>query len=178
VWISDSIPGEIQGKPLITQNGPSPGEYIFFTHNQNVTIGDPIGSFSMVMGSSGSLVFTEMAGDSPYDPDQANLVRVETLRLPYSPLGVAHDPENGRYPGGEGNTRDLLIWSTSANEGRGDNGYTRAFQLPRLFTPEFVCKSSVLESFESLFARRKTSNLLLSDASHIIFEGKSMEHNR
>jgi hypothetical protein len=147
LWVSDSIPGEIQGKPLITKNGPSPGEYIIFTHNQNVTIGDPVGSFSMVMGVSGSLIFTEVAGDSPYDPAQTNLVRVETLRLPYSPLGVASDPQKGKFPGGDGNTRDLFIWSTSTNDGLGPNGYTRAFQMPRLFTPDFVCKSSVFRVF-------------------------------
>ena len=142
MWISDSIPGEIQGKPLISQSERTPGEYIFFTHNHNVTIGDPVGSFSMVEGATGELLFSEVAGESPNDPDPSNLVRVSTLRLPYSELGVSPSPNYGRYPGGENNDRDLFVWSTSDNLGRAPNGYTRAFQLPRLFDPVFIGKST------------------------------------
>ena len=78
------------------------GEYIFFTHNLNTDGDEPVGSFSMVLASTGAWIFSEIAGDSSRDPDTADL-RLDTLRLPYSALGVAHDPIRGKYPGGEGN---------------------------------------------------------------------------
>jgi len=132
------VPGEIQGNPIVTSGERFNGEYIMFTHNQNVTSAEPVGGFSMVVAETGDLIFTEIAGDSVNDPDPANLVRVDTLRLPYGPLGTAPSPDFGRYPDGEGNAQDLFVWATNINMGWGPNGYTRAFQLPRLFTPAFV----------------------------------------
>jgi hypothetical protein len=123
------------GRPIISK--VDPGAYIFFTHNQaNVTTGEIVGSFSMMNGTNGSMMFTEVAGDSIHDPDPSTLTLVNTYRMPYSALGVSHEPEYGRYPGGESNTHDLFVWSTSELEGRGENGYTRAFQLPNLFEPD------------------------------------------
>jgi hypothetical protein len=103
-----------------------------------MTSGELVGTFSMVNGIDGTMMFTELAGESRVDPDTESLSRVSTLRLPYGPLGVAHEPEWGRYPGGKGNIHDMFIWSTSDLGGRGNNGYTRAFQLPKLFEPEFA----------------------------------------
>jgi len=135
MWISESIPGAVEGKPVATRLDS--GEFIFFTHNQiDLTTGEIVGSFSMLNGADGTLMFTEVAGESRFDPDESSLGRVDTLRLPYSALGVSHSPAYGRYPGGESNEHDLFVWSTSTLGGRGDNGYTRAFQLPKLFNPE------------------------------------------
>jgi hypothetical protein len=134
MWTSGSVPGQIEGTPLITKSARSPGEYIFFTHNQNVTTIAPVGSFSLVSGENGELLFTEVAGDSPNDPSTDSLI----LSLPYGPLGVAYEPDFGRYPGGEANDNDLFVWSTSDGEGKGPNGYSRAFQLPVLFIPDFA----------------------------------------
>lgn len=103
-----------------------------------MTSGELVGTFSMLNGVDGTVMFTEMAGESRVDPDPATLGGVGALRLPYAPLGVSHKPEWGRYPGGTGNVRDLFIWSTSDLDGRGDNGYTKAFQLPKLFEPVFA----------------------------------------
>jgi hypothetical protein len=137
MWESDPVPGKIQGTPIISQGDQ--GLYIFFTHNRiNKTSNEIVGSFSIIDGSDGSLMFSEIAGDSRMDPDLNQLRRVDTLRLPYAALGVAHKPEWGKYPGGEGNVHDVLLWSTSVSEGREDAGYTRAFQLPKLFEPEFT----------------------------------------
>ncbi|KAL3919798.1 MAG: hypothetical protein SGILL_003571 [Bacillariaceae sp.] len=83
-------------------------------------------------------MFSELAGESRLDPEPDQLSRVSTVRLPYTALGASHSPEYGRYPGGDGNDHDLMIWSTSDSQGRGDNGYTRAFQLPKLFEPVFA----------------------------------------
>lgn len=160
MWVSESIPGEIQGKALSTQNGPNAGEYMFFTHNQNLMTADPFGSFSSVLAETGALVFTEISGESQFDPEADTLARLESLRLPYGPLGVAYGPEYGRYPGGEGNSNDLFIWSTSVEDGKGPNGYTRAFQLPRLFTPDYARKFS-FKSYDLVYfltRKRKPSH--------------------
>jgi hypothetical protein len=136
MWISEAIPGRIQGKPIITK--VDPGDYIFFTHNRvDIITGEVFGSFSMMNGKDGVTMFTEVAGESRMDPEPSMLERISTLKLPYSALGVSHSPEYGRYPGGENNNHDLFVWSTGDLEGRSDNGYTRAFQLPKYFEPEF-----------------------------------------
>ena len=66
MWESESIPGQIQGTPLITYSAASPGKYIMFTHNQkNVSSGSTYGTFSMVQAdANGTLIFSEDAGDS------------------------------------------------------------------------------------------------------------------
>ncbi|KAL3936326.1 MAG: hypothetical protein SGARI_002605, partial [Bacillariaceae sp.] len=136
-WISDPIPGRIAGNPIITQMDP--GLYVLFTHNvKNVTTDELVGSFSMLNGLDGAMMFSEEAGEGRLDPPPEALTRTSTLRLPYTALGVSHSPEYGRYPGGDNNRHDLFIWSTSDNQGRANNGYTRAFQLPKLFEPVFA----------------------------------------
>ena len=100
----------------------------------------PFGSFSVLQADeNGSLMFTEDAGDSPSDPDPTT-TRIGDLRQPYGPLGVSHSPVAGRYLGGENNLNDIIVWSTSVDEGRGGSGYTRVFQIPRLFQPVFAGK--------------------------------------
>lgn len=103
-----------------------------------MTSGELVGRFSMIDGVDGKLMFTEVAGESRMDPDLDQLSFVDTLQAPYAALGVAHEPEFGRYQEGQGNAHDIFIWSTSILDGRGDDGYTRAFQLPKLFEPEFA----------------------------------------
>ena len=145
LWESDFIPGRIQGTPIISKNGDAtgnPGRYVFFTHNQ-VVDGSWVGTFSILQADlNGGLVFSEMAGESSTDPQPENFEFVNTLRLPYGPLGVAHTPDQGRYPAGQNRTSDLLVWSTSDGDGRDDNGYTRAFQFPKDFQPAFIGKCS------------------------------------
>jgi hypothetical protein len=181
MWISDIIPGEIQGKPLITESELSPGEYIFFTHNQNVETLEPYGTFSMISSDTGALMYTEDAGDSLNDPDLADVPSLTSLRLPYAPLGVAHAPAFGRYPAGEGNGNDLFIWATSEGQGKSPAGYSRAFQLPRLFQPEFVGKFSGL--LRTIIFYRFESKVIspyrhFRNAQHVIFEGKQVERSR
>jgi hypothetical protein len=136
-WISNSIPGKVQGVPIVTK--VDPGLYVFFTHNErNATTGEVVGIFSMINGMNGDLMFSEIAGESKVDPEPEQLSLLSHLRLPYTALGVSYAPDFGRYNGGDDNIRDLFVWSTSDLEGRGENGYTRAFQLPQLFEPEFA----------------------------------------
>jgi hypothetical protein len=141
LWESESIPGRIQGTPIVSKNGDitnNPGRYVFFTHNE-VIDGQWVGSFSILRADlNGGLAFTEMAGESTSDPVAGQFEFVSTLRLPYGPIGVAHFPDSGRYPLGQNRTSDLLVWSTSAGEGRSENGYTRAFQFSEGFQPAFM----------------------------------------
>lgn len=102
-----------------------------------MTSGKLFGSFSLVMADSGRLLWTESAGESDLDPSVSNL-RLDTLKLPYGAVGVSHFPSQGKYPGGLGNFNDIFVWSTSDEFGRAPNGYSRAFQLPRIFSPEFA----------------------------------------
>jgi hypothetical protein len=152
LWVSDSVPGQIQGTPIVTRDG----KYIFFTHNENVSSDAPFGSFSMVHAEdNGKLLFTEVAGSSSDDPVPT---RVETLLQPYGPLGVAHSPTEGRYLAGFTNSNDVFIWSTSTSEGKDPNGYTRAFQIPPFFSPPFARKYAVRR--ENKHLTRRDSNCL------------------
>lgn len=139
MWTSEQIPGRIQGRPIPNQSLSAKGQYIFFTHNIDTATDEPVGAFSMMLSESGELIFTEIAGDSPNDPAPEDL-RVETLRLPYGPLGVAPFPQQRRFTAGQANSNDLFVWSTSVNDGIAPNGYVRAFQLPTLFQPQFAGK--------------------------------------
>ncbi|KAG7361838.1 PQQ-like domain containing protein [Nitzschia inconspicua] len=157
LWKSESVPGTIQGSPIITQ--VNPGLYVFFNHNQrNLTSGELVGSFSMINGVDGTMMFTEIAGESRVDPGPDTWSRISSLRLPYTALGVAHQPEWGRYPGGKDNIRDVFIWSTSDMEGRGEHGYTRGFQLPKLFDPRFA------PSMHTTFLRETRWNAIAAPA--------------
>ena len=66
------------------------------------------------------------------------MTRLSTLSVPYSPIGVVHQPTVQRYPGGAGNQNDLFVWASASEGGRGPNGYTRAFQLPTIFDAAFA----------------------------------------
>jgi len=130
------------GTPVVSDGFNNPGDYIFFTHNI-VEGNEEFGSFSMLTSDNGLILWSEIAGDNENDPNPADL-RVDTLRLTYGPLACSHEPLEGRFPGGQSNDNDVCVWSTSDNGGRGPNGYTRAFQLPRLFESAF---SGMLKTF-------------------------------
>jgi len=130
LWVSDPIEGEVQGTPIINSGLDRKGEFIYFTHNSVTPDGAAVGIFSAMDSSSGSLLFSEVAGSSPNDPQDLEGFRIETLQFTYGPLGVSHIPIDGRYPGGARNSNDIFVWSTSDADGRGPNGYTRAFQVP------------------------------------------------
>ena len=140
LWESEPIPGVIQGTPVIGQSTDEAGnKYIYFTHNHNTESIDAslavYGSFSF-MDESGNMIFTEDAGAATSDPAVPG--RLDDYAQPYSPVGIAYMPMFGRYPGGADNANDLLLWSTSISDGQGPNGYTRAFQIPTPFAPDFA----------------------------------------
>ena len=129
----------IQGTPTIGKSTDNAGNtYIYFTHNHNMNAIDSsgaYGSFSVMQESTGDVIFTENAGNSTSDPEPG---RLDTLQVTYGPVGIAQLPLFGRYPGGLDNSNDLLLWSTSIENGEGPNGYTRAFQIPSPFSPDFA----------------------------------------
>lgn len=80
------------------------------------------------MEQNGTLMWTESAADSNVTEDD----------LPYTAFGVSHSPDNGKYDGGQFNNNDIVVWSTSGDNGVANAGYTRAFQLPPIFDPQLV----------------------------------------
>ena len=106
------------------------GLYILATHNTNTTslTEPPTGYFSIFdFNTNGTVIWTE-ASNATNATDIA----------PYTALGVAHSPKFGKFTGGETNTNDIVVWTTSTQEGLGRDGYTRAFQLPFVFDPQFT----------------------------------------
>ena len=106
-WVSP-IPGRIAGTPAID----SSGFYVYCVHNEEVDAGGIVGHFSIVNDpAEGELLYT-----APSPTNDA-----------FAPLDIAHNPIQGNYDGGEGNTNDLLVWGSS------QSGHTYAFQMPANF---------------------------------------------
>lgn len=101
------------------------------THNTNTTstTSDPDGIFSVLQaGENVTLLFSEInskafANDT-YGP------------YSYGPPTVGHGP--GNFPGGQLNTNDVVVWTTSRKGGKSNKGYTFAFQLPVVFQASLV----------------------------------------
>ena len=108
LWTSPDFEGVPAGSPVISDDG----EYIFLTHNTN---NGTVGTFSILSASSdGELFYTE---------------RNETA--PFSPPGIYHNPAEGFYDGGEGNTNDIVVWSFAITDSSNSvSGAKFAFQFP------------------------------------------------
>jgi len=119
-WISEAVDGRIIGTPVATELG----EYVYATHNINLSGTDPEGIFSIFsVKGNGTVIFSEKA-----------TARNTTDIAPYSALAYSHMPTGGNYAGGSGNTNDIVAWISTRSDGVGDAGYTRAFQLPQVFS--------------------------------------------
>jgi hypothetical protein len=70
--------------------------------------------------------------------------------MPYAPIGVAHFPTEGKFPGGQGNDNDVFIWSASTEKGMGPSGYTRVLQIPRVFAAAFARKYMVKVKYDCI----------------------------
>ena len=113
IWTSQALEGACSGTPVISQDG----EYVFLTHNLLSA-----GHFSILSASKNGLPLY-----SQLDPNQ-----------PYAPPGIYYNPQEGYYPGGSGNSNDIIMWayrprSTELTVG---SGLTMAFQFPFGFTGE------------------------------------------
>lgn len=134
LWTSANLPGTIQGTPVIDSNRIDlRRKYVLLTRNTNVVLLDPnatgtggvIGHLTMLQATNGDVVWTQ----AEIDIDHIEVVDAQG----YGPLGFADNPSMGLYSGGMQNINDLVVWTNSAQEGRGSSGYTFAFQLPPLF---------------------------------------------
>jgi hypothetical protein len=112
LWISDNIDGEAVGTPLISDNG----KYVFLNVNQNGSFGF-FTILSAVMG--GSRFFNRLV-----------------TTCPFAPPGIFHNPVQGYYDGGAGNTNDIIMWSCDARAPFLDFGGIFAFQFPVNFADD------------------------------------------
>ena len=111
LWISSGIDGECAGTPKISNDE----NFIFLNVNQE----DIFGHFTILTKD----------GDSFFN-------RLLT-RCPFAPLGIYHNPYEGYFDGGAGNTNDLIMWSCDATiQDSYDFGGIYAFQFPVGFTGE------------------------------------------
>lgn len=130
LFVSVPIAGIIQGTPVLSR-GYHPGRFIFVTHNTNMMSTDETqpqtGHFSVLDTMfNGTVVFTESHATVASSADRI---------FPYGPVGISHNPTHGNYLGAGSNTNDIVVWTTSALEGRGLQGSVRGFQLPVGFEP-------------------------------------------
>jgi hypothetical protein len=101
--------------------------------NVETTDGQLEGFFSVMLTvENGSIHYTEGAGSV-----------TATDKFPYAPLAVAHKPQLGKFPYGLVDNNDIVVWGTSHQEGRGQWGYTRAFQIPENYDPLVMSLSTV-----------------------------------
>jgi hypothetical protein len=108
--VSNSLEGACAGNAKVS----SDGEHVFINHNSEAR---SVGFFTVIATSqSGEVLFTS-------DGDATQ---------PYGPLGIYHNPIQGAYEGGLGNTNDILLWSYQPKPGETtiDNGGSFAFQFP------------------------------------------------
>jgi hypothetical protein len=113
-WISTPLEGAAAGSPLASFDG----RYVFLTHNSNAM---SVGHFSVL----DSLDATD---SKPVFP----LYSEFNVTNPFSPPGIFHNPEEGYYDGGQGNTNDVVVWSHAPNplENRVGLGSAFVFQFP------------------------------------------------
>ena len=132
LWVSEVLEGVASGSPVASNDG----QYIFLTHNSG---GGTEGHFTVLNATLGDVFFTQRNQEAPF-----------------APVGIHHQPAEGYYDGGEGNTNDILVWSVQPRPSDtvvGD-GMTFAFQFPL----EFVGNSNdgltyTILSFQGLEVR-------------------------
>ena len=110
IWESTPLEGACAGTPKIS----SDGEFVFLTHN-------------LVSSGHFTILFSDLATPlySQFNPVQ-----------PYSPIGIFHNPMEGRYFRGANNTNDILVWSYAPfpEEAGVGQSSTFGFQFPVDFT--------------------------------------------
>lgn len=125
LWSSSSLAGYNVGSPVIYQTR-NEETYVALTHNSELLRPDnstiTTGRITMLRADEGRLLWTE----SEWSRDE--------IPTGYGPPGIASNPIAGKYVGGELNSNDIIVWTSSDKNGRGNLGYSYALQLPRGFT--------------------------------------------
>lgn len=139
-WISTPLEGAAAGSPLASFDG----RYIYLTHNSNAM---SVGHFSVLDSLDASL-------STPVFP----LYSEFNTTNPFSPPGIFHNPEEGFYDGGQGNTNDIVVWGHAPNplENRVGFGSSFVFQFPI----GYGSPSSVLRQGEAANATKDMSRRL------------------
>jgi hypothetical protein len=113
-WISAPLEGAAAGSPVVSFDG----RYVFLTHNSNVL---SVGHFSVLDTFGASTNASILPIYSEFNDT-----------YPFSPPGIYHNPAEGYYDGGQGNTNDLVIWSFAPKplESQVGVGAAFVFQFP------------------------------------------------
>lgn len=115
------------------------GRYVLINSNvENTGYFSVFDVATVTSGASLEPIYQATADEFPVlinvtDPDAlSNITSANVTNLPFAPLGVALQPAEGYYDGGENNTNDLFVWATDTQVGasQGGIGQMYAFQLP------------------------------------------------
>ena len=115
MWKSGQLEGVASGTPVAS----GAGDLVYLTHNSNF---QSTGHFTCLMASmGGQTIFSQ-----------------QNTTNPFSPPGIYHNPVEGYYDGGEGNTNDIVMWSfqPKPEDTTVGVGATFAFQLPIAYPDE------------------------------------------
>lgn len=137
IWTSSELPGTPNGSPVVYTNQYANENYILLTHNSILLKSDN----STVIAGHVTLLHTERGRVSWTDSEWSR----EDIPKGYGPPGHVSNPLRGKYDGGTKNSNDLVVWASSAMEGRGPLGNTFAFQLPNNFE-ETTQQTNALET--------------------------------
>jgi hypothetical protein len=123
LWTSAGFPGVANGSPLVYANKGDSRSYVILTHNNHFksqinNSTTTAGHVTLLQTVTGHAVWTDSEWSSGTDPKG------------YSPPGIVRNPASGMFSGGESNPNDVVLWSSSAQDGRGTEGFTFVFQLP------------------------------------------------
>jgi hypothetical protein len=134
-WKSSVFNGACSGTPVIGEDG----SFVYFTRN---TIAD--GYFTILAA--------DLDGIAYFDD--------HTQPRPFAPPGIYHNPAEGYYLGGAGNTNDLVIFASTGFYGEMgvDVGSLFAFQLPLLDAEPAVTLMNNASSWYSFSAPKITNS--------------------
>jgi hypothetical protein len=127
IWSSSGLPGISTGSPVVyvNQYDDDSTNYVLITHNSQLIKPDNstliTGHVTLLQTVKGHVVWT----DSEWSREE--------VPKGYGPPAVAANPLSGKYTGGLDNSNDLVVWTSSDEEGRGPVGYMFALQLSKNF---------------------------------------------
>jgi hypothetical protein len=126
IWSSAGLPGISTGSPVVYVNQDDAStNYVLLTHNSELIKPDNstliTGHVTLLQTVKGHVVWT----DSEWSREE--------VPKGYGPPAVVANPVSGKYTGGLDNSNDLVVWTSSDEEGRGPVGFMFALQLPKNF---------------------------------------------